>query len=261
MGTTPFDPSQHRRNADGTFAEMNNGQPESLPMPDLSQGNLNEDYSTRGKERMSFLDQTLIKKAQEEYNQRALAPGEGCYRIDSGLYVSAKEFEQLPEIDRNRYIAWGNMDLYSNADELAESWNDPEAMNDLAETSTEDDDANVYYTEAEITYSDDLSYTPEFDDDKLEYDFNDGVSEALVHHPDIDMEEGPAGYGRIVSKTHKERTANLGREDNGYRLIYQGPNAPEAKDFNDDPTAYRQSFASARDAMAAGIRWVEEGRV
>ncbi|PWG65670.1 hypothetical protein [Bifidobacterium callitrichidarum] len=259
MASNEFDPSEHPRNTDGTFKETGKNQPGALPMPDMNQVNINEDFAKRGRERMSFLDQTLIKKAQDEYDQRALAPGEDCYRIDNGLYVSAKEFEQLPEIDRNRYIAWGNMDLYDDADELKEAWNDQDAIRDLAANSVEDDDANVYYTEAEVTYADDLSYTPEFDD-KIGYDFNDGANEALAHHPDIDMEEGPNGYGRIVSKTNKERTANLGREGDGYRLIYQGPNAPEAKDFNDDPTAYRQAFANARDAMAAGIRWVEEGR-
>ena len=103
---------------------------------------------------MQELDQRLIDIANKEYEERKFGPDDEAYRVESGMYVSKEEFEKLPELDRNRYIAWGNDCMDDNED----AWNDPQRMEELARESAEDDDAEVYLTEPELTYTDDMDY-------------------------------------------------------------------------------------------------------
>ncbi|MEQ2642462.1 hypothetical protein AAAT57_06505 [Bifidobacterium longum] len=58
-----------------------------------------------GVKRMQELDQRLIDIANKEYEERKFGPDDEAYRVESGMYVSKEEFEKLPELDRNRYIA------------------------------------------------------------------------------------------------------------------------------------------------------------
>ena len=65
-------------------------------------------YET-GVKRMQELDQKLIDIANREYSERKFGPDDEGYRVESGLYVSREEFEKLPELDRDRYIAWATI--------------------------------------------------------------------------------------------------------------------------------------------------------
>ena len=120
---------QQRRNRDGTYAD--GGKTSSMPTGDVlerfeqnQQSNTGgapvETYET-GVKRMQELDQKLIDIANREYSERKFGPDDEGYRVESGLYVSREEFEKLPELDRDRYIAWGNDYMDGNED----AWNDP----------------------------------------------------------------------------------------------------------------------------------------
>ena len=119
---------QQRRNRDGTYADE--GKTSSMPTGDVlerfeqnQQSNTGgapvETYET-GVKRMQELDQKLIDIANREYSERKFGPDDEGYRVESGLYVSREEFEKLPELDRDRYIAWGNDYMDGNED----AWND-----------------------------------------------------------------------------------------------------------------------------------------
>lgn len=127
---------QQRRNRDGTYADE--GKTSSMPTGDVlerfeqnQQSNTGgapvETYET-GVKRMQELDQKLIDIANREYSERKFGPDDEGYRVESGLYVSREEFEKLPELDRDRYIAWGNDYMDGNED----AWNDPQQMSELA---------------------------------------------------------------------------------------------------------------------------------
>ena len=115
---------QQRRNRDGTYADE--GKTSSMPTGDVlerfeqnQQSNTGgapvETYET-GVKRMQELDQKLIDIANREYSERKFGPDDEGYRVESGLYVSREEFEKLPELDRDRYIAWGNDYMDGNED-------------------------------------------------------------------------------------------------------------------------------------------------
>lgn len=119
---------QQLRNSDGTYA--NEGKSSGMPTGDIlnrfaqhSQPNTGgapvETYE-QGEKRMQELDQKLIDIARKEYEERKFGPDDEGYRVESGLYVSREEFEKLPELDRNRYIAWGNDCVDGNED----AWNE-----------------------------------------------------------------------------------------------------------------------------------------
>ena len=244
------------RDPQGRYASTGTaGQPTALPADATSGPNLNESYDD-GVKRMQTLNDQLSTTALNEYNQRKLAPGDPCYRIGDVPYVSAEAFEKLPEIDRNRYMAWGNA---SDEDEISENWNNPEVMDRLAQESAEDGDAEVFYTDAEVTYSDDMSYTPSFDSTKSEAAYTDGLNHALAHHPDIDIEEGEAGNGKIVNPNHPDRSATVYYGKDGYTVTFEGEGHPEPQTFKYDAGSNRPEFESSRTALTTGINWVDEG--
>ena len=154
---------QQRRNRDGTYADE--GKTSSMPSGDILErfeqrqqtntGDAPVETYEAGVKRMQELDQRLIDIANKEYEERKFGPDDEAYRVESGMYVSKEEFEKLPELDRNRYIAWGNDCMDDNED----AWNDPQRMEELARESAEDDDAEVYLTEPELTYTDDMDYS------------------------------------------------------------------------------------------------------
>lgn len=156
---------QQRRNRDGTYADE--GKTSSMPSGDILErfeqrqqtntGDAPVETYEAGVKRMQELDQRLIDIANKEYEERKFGPDDEAYRVESGMYVSKEEFEKLPELDRNRYIAWGNDCMDDNED----AWNDPQRMEELARESAEDDDAEVYLTEPELTYTDDMDYPSE----------------------------------------------------------------------------------------------------
>lgn len=105
---------QQRRNRDGTYADE--GKTSSMPSGDILErfeqrqqtntGDAPVETYEAGVKRMQELDQRLIDIANKEYEERKFGPDDEAYRVESGMYVSKEEFEKLPELDRNRYIAW-----------------------------------------------------------------------------------------------------------------------------------------------------------
>ena len=185
---------QQLRNHDGTYA--NEGKSSGMPTGDIlnrfaqhSQsitGGAPVETYEQGEKRMRELDQKLIDIARKEYEERKFGPDDEGYRVESGLYVSREEFEKLPELDRNRYIAWGNDCMDGNE----EDWNDPEQMAELANESTDDDDAEVYLTNPELTYTDDMDYSfGEYLQSKgcNPQSAEEGANLALQGHPDLEV--------------------------------------------------------------------------
>lgn len=185
---------QQRRNRDGTYADE--GKTSSMPTGDVlerfeqnQQSNTGgapvETYET-GVKRMQELDQKLIDIANREYSERKFGPDDEGYRVESGLYVSREEFEKLPELDRDRYIAWGNDYMDGNED----AWNDPQQMSELASEAAEDGDAEVYLTNPELTYTDDMDYSfGEYLESKGcdPQSAEEGANMALQGHPDLEL--------------------------------------------------------------------------
>ena len=135
---------------------------------------------------MQELDQKLIDIANREYSERKFGPDDEGYRVESGLYVSREEFEKLPELDRDRYIAWGNDYMDGNED----AWNDPQQMSELASEAAEDGDAEVYLTNPELTYTDDMDYSfGEYLESKGcdPQSAEEGANMALQGHPDLEL--------------------------------------------------------------------------
>lgn len=185
---------QQRRNRDGTYADE--GKTSSMPSGDILErfeqrqqtntGDAPVETYEAGVKRMQELDQRLIDIANKEYEERKFGPDDEAYRVESGMYVSKEEFEKLPELDRNRYIAWGNDCMDDNED----AWNDPQRMEELARESAEDDDAEVYLTEPELAYTDDMDYSfGEYLESKgcNPQSAEEGANMALQGHPNLEV--------------------------------------------------------------------------
>ena len=249
-----FNENDHPRNGDGTFADKNkNDKPGALPETP-TEDFIHESYAD-GKARMEKLDKQLLEKAYDEHDQRVLGPGAGCYRVEAGTYLSAGEFEKLSEMDQNRYKVWGNDWLTD--DEGEEAWNDPQRMDELAAESCDDGDAEVYFTEPQMDYADDFEFQPALEDDDA-YAFSEGVSEAIVGHPYVEMEDAGDNRGRFKSPTHPDRGAVFAKDGTGWKVTYEGPDAPEPQSFQPESSIYPKRYDNTVQAAKAAVAWVDD---
>lgn len=220
---------QQLRNPDGTYA--NEGKTSSMPSGDMLErferrqqadtGDAPVETYEAGIKRMQELDQRLIDIANKEYTERKFGPDDEGYRVESGLYVSREEFEKLPELDRNRYIAWGNDYMEGNED----AWNDPQRMDDLARESAEDDDAEVYLTEPELTYTDDMDYSfGEYLESKGcdPQSAEEGANMALQGHPGLELTGStyPQVWPTDTGKNHRRAKLFYLSGSKGWRVTF-----------------------------------------
>lgn len=219
----------------------------------------------QGEKRMRELDQKLIDIARKEYEERKFGPDDEGYRVESGLYVSREEFEKLPELDRNRYIAWGNDCMDGNE----EDWNDPEQMAELANESTDDDDAEVYLTNPELTYTDDMDYSfGEYLQSKgcNPQSAEEGANLALQGHPDLEVtgDTYPQVWPTDISNNNRRAKLFYLGGSKGWRVTFSDGRGDVNKtviDYQKSDTGsdYYDQTNTAREAFKTAFDWVEGG--
>lgn len=264
---------QQLRNHDGTYA--NEGKSSGMPTGDIlnrfaqhSQsitGGAPVETYEQGEKRMRELDQKLIDIARKEYEERKFGPDDEGYRVESGLYVSREEFEKLPELDRNRYIAWGNDCMDGNE----EDWNDPEQMAELANESTDDDDAEVYLTNPELTYTDDMDYSfGEYLQSKgcNPQSAEEGAHLALQGHPDLEVtgDTYPQVWPTDISNNNRRAKLFYLGGSKGWRVTFSDGRGDVNKtviDYQKSDTGsdYYDQTNTAREAFKTAFDWVEGG--
>ncbi|MFR3600877.1 MAG: hypothetical protein ACLTUD_09595 [Bifidobacterium catenulatum] len=264
---------QQLRNHDGTYA--NEGKSSGMPTGDIlnrfaqhSQsitGGAPVETYEQGEKRMRELDQKLIDIARKEYEERKFGPDDEGYRVESGLYVSREEFEKLPELDRNRYIAWGNDCMDGNE----EDWNDPEQMAELANESTDDDDAEVYLTNPELTYTDDMDYSfGEYLQSKgcNPQSAEEGANLALQGHPDLEVtgDTYPQVWPTDISNNNRRAKLFYLGGSKGWRVTFSDGRSDVNKtviDYQKSDTGsdYYDQTNTAREAFKTAFDWVEGG--
>lgn len=264
---------QQLRNHDGTYA--NEGKSSGMPTGDIlnrfaqhSQsitGGAPVETYEQGEKRMRELDQKLIDIARKEYEERKFGPDDEGYRVESGLYVSREEFEKLPELDRNRYIAWGNDCMDGNE----EDWNDPEQMAELANESTDDDDAEVYLTNPELTYTDDMDYSfGEYLQSKgcNPQSAEEGANLALQGHPDLEVtgDTYPQVWPTDTDNNHRRAKLFYLGGSKGWRVTFsdgRGDVNNTVIDYqkSDSGSDYYDQTNTAREAFKTAFDWVEGG--
>lgn len=269
----PHKPKQQLRNHDGTYA--NEGKSSGMPTGDIlnrfaqhSQsitGGAPVETYEQGEKRMRELDQKLIDIARKEYEERKFGPDDEGYRVESGLYVSREEFEKLPELDRNRYIAWGNDCMDGNE----EDWNDPEQMAELANESTDDDDAEVYLTNPELTYTDDMDYSfGEYLQSKgcNPQSAEEGANLALQGHPDLEVtgDTYPQVWPTDISNNNRRAKLFYLGGSKGWRVTFSDGRGDVNKtviDYQKSDTGsdYYDQTNTAREAFKTAFDWVEGG--
>lgn len=264
---------QQLRNHDGTYA--NEGKSSGMPTGDIlnrfaqhSQsitGGAPVETYEQGEKRMRELDQKLIDIARKEYEERKFGPDDEGYRVESGLYVSREEFEKLPELDRNRYIAWGNDCMDGNE----EDWNNPEQMAELANESTDDDDAEVYLTNPELTYTDDMDYSfGEYLQSKgcNPQSAEEGANLALQGHPDLEVtgDTYPQVWPTDISNNNRRAKLFYLGGSKGWRVTFSDGRGDVNKtviDYQKSDTGsdYYDQTNTAREAFKTAFDWVEGG--
>lgn len=264
---------QQLRNHDGTYA--NEGKSSGMPTGDIlnrfaqhSQsitGGAPVETYEQGEKRMRELDQKLIDIARKECEERKFGPDDEGYRVESGLYVSREEFEKLPELDRNRYIAWGNDCMDGNE----EDWNDPEQMAELANESTDDDDAEVYLTNPELTYTDDMDYSfGEYLQSKgcNPQSAEEGANLALQGHPDLEVtgDTYPQVWPTDISNNNRRAKLFYLGGSKGWRVTFSDGRGDVNKtviDYQKSDTGsdYYDQTNTAREAFKTAFDWVEGG--
>ena len=225
--------------------------------------------------RMQELDQRLIDIANKEYEERKFGPDDEAYRVESGMYVSKEEFEKLPELDRNRYIAWGNDCMDDNED----AWNDPQRMEELARESAEDDDAEVYLTEPELTYTDDMDYSfGEYLESKgcNPQSAEEGANMALQGHPNLEVTgntypqaiwpgtRSPQVWPTDTDNNHRRAKLFYLGGSKGWRVTFsdgRGDVNNTVIDYkkSDMGSDYYDQTNTAREAFKTAFDWVDGG--
>lgn len=264
---------QQRRNRDGTYADE--GKTSSMPTGDVlerfeqnQQSNTGgapvETYET-GVKRMQELDQKLIDIANREYSERKFGPDDEGYRVESGLYVSREEFEKLPELDRDRYIAWGNDYMDGNED----AWNDPQQMSELASEAAEDGDAEVYLTNPELTYTDDMDHSfGEYLESKGcdPQSAEEGANMALQGHPDLELTGNtyPQVWPTDADNNHRRAKLFYLGGSKGWRVTFsdgRGDVNNTVIDYkkSDMGSDYYDQTNTAREAFKTAFDWVDGG--
>lgn len=218
-----------------------------------------------GVKRMQELDQRLIDIANKEYEERKFGPDDEAYRVESGMYVSKEEFEKLPELDRNRYIAWGNDCMDDNED----AWNDPQRMEELARESAEDDDAEVYLTEPELTYTDDMDYSfGEYLESKgcNPQSAEEGANMALQGHPNLEVTGNtyPQVWPTDTDNNHRRAKLFYLGGSKGWRVTFSDGRGDVNKtviDYkkSDMGSDYYDQTNTAREAFKTAFDWVDGG--
>lgn len=264
---------QQRRNRDGTYADE--GKTSSMPSGDILErfeqrqqtntGDAPVETYEAGVKRMQELDQRLIDIANKEYEERKFGPDDEAYRVESGMYVSKEEFEKLPELDRNRYISWGNDCMDDNED----AWNDPQRMEELARESAEDDDAEVYLTEPELTYTDDMDYSfGEYLESKgcNPQSAEEGANMALQGHPNLEVTGNtyPQVWPTDTDNNHRRAKLFYLGGSKGWRVTFSDGRGDVNKtviDYkkSDMGSDYYDQTNTAREAFKTAFDWVDGG--